>query len=158
MMNRNIEREAAELLLDAGVSLPLLKTFGKTLRVTMRRPTLGGIVRITREQMKLGVTSAQIALFTESETQHFLAEHGKTLARIIALTVCRGWLSGLVIAPLLARAILWWMPYEHLLTAQIVFIKYLSEVRNFQPIISCIEQVNPLRAKQSREKTLVKRS
>lgn len=157
-MNRNIEREAAELLLDTGVSLPLLKIFGKTLRVTMRRPTLGGIIRISREQMKLGVTPAQMSLFTEEEAQHFLAEHGYTLAKIIALTVCRGWLSGLILAPMLARAILWWMPYEHLLTAQIVFIKHLSEVRNFQPIISCIEQVNPLRAKQSREKTLVKRS
>ena len=148
-MKRNIELEAAELLLDAGVSLPLLKIFGRTIRVTMKRPMLGGIVRISREQMKLGVTSAQMEAFTEEEKRHFLADHGDTLAKIIAYTVCRGWLSGLLLAPLLARAILWWMPYEHLLSAQIVFVQYLSEVRNFQPIIVCIEQANPLRPKHA---------
>ena len=148
-MKRNIELEAAELLLDAGVSLPLLKIFGRTIRITMKRPMLGGIVRISREQMKLGVTSAQMAAFTEEEKHRFLAEHGKTLAKIISYTVCRGWLSGLLIAPLLTRAILWWMPYDYLLSSQIVFIQYLSEVRNFQPIIACVEQANPLHPKHA---------
>ncbi len=144
-----MEIEAAELLLDAGVSLPFLKIFGFTLRLTMRRPTLGGIIRLTREQMKLGVTSAEIAAFTEEQRIKFLAEHGSTLSKIIALTVCRGWLSGMILAPLLAKAILWWMPYQYLLSAQMVFIHHLSDVKNFQPIISCIEQINPLHPKLS---------
>lgn len=148
-MKRQMEIEAAELLLDAGVSLPFLKIFGFTLRLTMRRPTLGGIIRISREQMKLGVTPAEMKAFTVEQAQHFLAEHGLTLAKIIALTVCRGWLSGLILAPLLARAILWWMPYQYLLSAQMVFIHHLSDVKNFQPIISCVDQINPLRPKLS---------
>lgn len=148
-MANQIEREAADLLLDAGVSLPFLKIFGFTLRLTMRRPKLGGIIRLTREQMKLGVTSAEIAAFTEEQRIKFLAEHGSTLSKIIALTVCRGWLSGMILAPLLAKAILWWMPLEYLISSQIVFVRYLSEVRNFQTIISCVEQINPLRPKLS---------
>lgn len=149
-MKRNIEKEVADLLLDAGVSLPLLNIFGKEVRIVMRHPTLGGLIRISREQMKLGVTPAQMSALTTEETQKFLAEHGLTLAKIIALTVCRGWLSGGLLAPLLARAILWWMPYSYILDAQIVFIQHLSSARNFQPIISCIAEVNPLRPRLSR--------
>lgn len=146
-MQRNIEQEAADLLLDAGVSLPLLRIpiVGKTLRITMRRPTLGGIIRITRLVQSLGVTAKQMEAFTIEEKRHFLLHHGHTLARIIALTICRGYLSGILLAPLLTKAILWWMPYEYIWQAQIVFIAYLSEVKGFLPIISLVEQINPLK-------------
>lgn len=152
-MKRNIEQEAAELLLDAGVSLPLLRIpIVGTIRITMRRPTLGGIIRITHLVQRLGVTVQQIEAFTVEEKQRFLLEHGQTLARIIALAVCRGYLAGKLLAPMLSKAILWWMPYEYILQAQMVFIAYLSEVKGFLPIISLVEQLNPLKPSLSQQK------
>ena len=145
-MQPNIQREAAELLLDAGVSLPLFRIpfLGRPFRVTMRRPKLGGIIRLTRLVQTLGVTTAQMESFSVEEKRKFLLDHGHTLAHIIALTICRGYLSGLMLAPLLAKMILWWMPYEYIFQAQIIFIGYLSEVKGFLPIISSIQEINPL--------------
>lgn len=152
-MKRNVEREAADLLLDAGISLPLLRipVVGKSIRITMRRPTMGGIVRIIRCVQCLGVTFEQMKNFSEEEKQMFLLNHSTTLARIIALTICRGYFSGMILAPLLTKAILWWMPYEYIWHAQIVFVAYLSEVRGFQSIISLTEQINPLKPMLSHE-------
>lgn len=146
-MKRNIEQEAAELLLDAGVSLPLLRIpiVGKTLRITMRRPTLGGIIRITRLVQGLGVTAAEMEAFTIEQKRRFLLDHGRTLARIIALCVCRGYLAGMILAPILAKMILWWTPLEYIWQAQLTFIAYLSEVKGFLSIISLTEQINPLK-------------
>ena len=146
-MKRNIEQEAADLLLDAGISLPLMKIpiVGKTLRITMRRPTLGGIIRITRLVQGLGVTAAEMEAFSIEQKRRFLLDHGHTLARIIALCVCRGYLAGKILAPILARMIMWWTPVEYMWQAQITFIAYLSEVKGFLPIISLGEQINPLK-------------
>lgn len=146
-MTRNVQQEAAELLLDAGVSLPLFKIpiVGKEVRITMRRPTLGGIIRITRLVQSLGVTAQQMEAFTVEEKRRFLLDHGHTLARIIALTVCRGYLAGKLLAPMLSKMILWWMPYEYIWQTQLLFIAYLSEVKGFLPIISLVEQINPLK-------------
>ena len=146
-MDRNIQQEAAELLLDAGVSLPLFRIpiVGKMVRITMRRPTLGGIIRITHCVQSLGVTAAEMEAFTIEQKRRFLLDHGHTLARIIALCVCRGYLAGKILAPILAKMILWWTPYEHIWQAQFLFIGYLSEVKVFLPIISLTEQINPLK-------------
>lgn len=152
-MKRDIEKEAAELLLDAGVSVPLLKIpiIGEV-RITMRRPRLGGIVRILREVKTLGVTSQQIEAFDIEQKRLFLYQHANTLSRIIALTVCRGFISSKLLAPLLAKAILWWMPYEYIWNAQLVFASYLGEVQDFLPIINLIERVNPLKPMLSQRK------
>lgn len=146
-MDRNIQQEAAELLLDAGVSLPLFRIpiVGKMVRITMRRPTLGGIIRITHCVQSLGVTAAEMEAFTIEQKRRFLLDHGHTLARIIALCVCRGYLAGMILAPILAKMILWWTPYEYIWQAQLLFIEYLSEVKGFLPIISLVERINPLK-------------
>lgn len=146
-MNRNIQQEAAELLLDAGISLPLFRIpiVGKTLRITMRRPTLGGIIRITHCVHSLGVTAAEMEAFTIEQKRRFLLDHGHTLARIIALCVCRGYLAGKILAPILAKMILWCTPLEHIWQAQLTFIAFLSEVKGFLPIISLVEQIDPLK-------------
>ena len=152
-MKRDIEKEAAELLLDAGVSMPLLKIpIIGTVRITMRRPHLGGIVRILREVKTLGVTSQQIETMDIEQKRLFLYNHANTLSRIIALTICRGFVSGKLLAPLLAKIIHWCMPYEYIWNAQLVFASYLGEVQDFLPIINLSERVNPLKPMLSQEK------
>lgn len=150
-----VEQKVADLLLDAGVSIPLLRIpfVGKTLRITMRRPTLGGIIRITRCVQQLGVTTSEMEAFTVEQKRRFLLDHGDTLARIIALTVCRGYLAGLLLAPILAKMILWWTPYEYIWHAQLTFIGYLGEVRDFRPIIGLVEQINPLKPSQNEKRS-----
>lgn len=150
-----VEQKVADLLLDAGVSIPLLRIpiVGKTLRITMRRPTLGGIIRITRCVQRLGVTTAEMEAFTIEQKRRFLLDHGHTLARIIALTVCRGYLAGLLLAPILAKMILWWTPYEYIWRAQLTFIGYLGEVRDFRPIIDLTEKLNPLKPSQNEKRS-----
>ena len=60
-----IQKEAAEALLDIGISLPLseirIPMLKKPvqLRVTMKRPTLASLMRIARIYLDMGVTSRQ---------------------------------------------------------------------------------------------------
>ena len=56
--NPQIEIEAAEALLDIGVSLPFFKIpfTRKVVRLTMRRPCLGGQIRLARLYLQTGVT------------------------------------------------------------------------------------------------------
>ena len=161
-MKRDTAREAAEALLDAGLSLPLLRLRlpwmrPRTIRIVMRRPFLGDIIRLAKERRALGVTYAQMARFTPDEAADFLAEHGHRLARMVARTVCRGLVSGPLLRPLLAWIILHGMPREYLLEAQSKFIALLFEVRDFQNIIASVESLDPLRPVSGREKTTNRR-
>lgn len=112
-MKRNVELEAAEALLDAGILLPLLRIrlprrHEWVLRVTMRRPCLGGQMRIVRHYLKLGITAQQWAAFSEDEERIFFRQHAKRLSLMLALTICRGYLSGMLLAPLVA-----WLGADH---------------------------------------------
>lgn len=103
-MKRNVELEAAEALLDVGILLPLLRFRlpggrERVLRVTMRRPCLGGQMRIVRHYLKLGITAREWDAFSEDEERAFFDRHAKRLSLILALTICRGYLSGLLLAP-----------------------------------------------------------
>lgn len=84
---RLIQREGAAALLDRGVSVPLKDIrlpFRKPLRlrVVMRRPRLGGLIRLARVYLSLGVTAEQMNKFTKEEEMAFLATHGKQLSLI----------------------------------------------------------------------------
>ena len=114
-MKRNVELEAAEALLDVGILLPLLRFRlpggrERVLRVTMRRPCLGGQMRIVRHYLKLGITAREWDAFSEDEERAFFDRHAKRLSLILALTICRGYLSGLLLAPVVAWLIRWRVP------------------------------------------------
>ena len=107
-MKRNVELEAAEALLDVGILLPLLRFRlpggrERVLRVTMRRPCLGGQMRIVRHYLKLGITAREWDAFSEDDERAFFDRHAKRLSLILALTICRGYLSGLLLAPVVAE-------------------------------------------------------
>ena len=122
-MKRNVELEAAEALLDVGILLPLLRFRlpggrERVLRVTMRRPCLGGQMRIVRHYLKLGITAREWDAFSEDEERAFFDRHAKRLSLILALTICRGYLSGLLLAPVVAWLIRWKVPSEYRIEAQ----------------------------------------
>jgi len=157
-MKRNIEQEAADALLDVGISLPLLRVrlpFCRrawTMRVTMRRPCLGNQIRIARHYLALGVTTERIERFTRDEEQAFLVRHGRRLSLMLALTICRGYLSGLLLAPIVAWLIRWKVPRQYQLEAQRRF-RELHGTRDFMPITVWAERTNPFRPETGRPKS-----
>lgn len=145
--------EAADALLDAGVSLPLcrlkLPLIRKPieLRLRTRRPTLGGQIRVTRKFLDLGVTYEQIKAMTPSEQAVFLAVHGKTLSELIALCILTGYLSGRLLYKPLSWIIRWRAREEHILAITLGYISLLG-TQSFQTIIRYLEGRNPLRLSQ----------
>ncbi len=157
MMNL-IEIEAAEALLDIGVSLPFKEIripFSKkkfSFRITMRRPCYGNIIRIARNYIKLGVTYEQIKNFTKDEEMAFIATHGKRISRMIALTICRGFFSGYLLSGFMAWMIRWSVSREFIAGANEKLISFIG-TKDFTPIIRSIGIVNPLRPRLSHKKT-----
>ena len=90
--NPQIEIEAAEALLDIGVSLPFFKIpfTRKVVRLTMRRPCLGGQIRLARLYLQTGVTYERMLEFTKHEELAYMALHGRRVSKMVALTICRG--------------------------------------------------------------------
>lgn len=145
---RQIEKEGAEALLDTGLSVPLkelhLPFFKKSfhLRVTMRRPTLAGQIRIAKEWLAMGVTS---------EEMQFLVKHGKKISRMVAYTLCRGWISRHLLVGLTAWAVRNWMENKYLISVIKKFVGLMG-TDSFTSIIKSAETVNPMKLRKSQKK------
>lgn len=156
MKTSKVEVEASEALLDIGVSIPLFQwknPFRKkpiSLRLTMRRPCFGNQIRIARKFLSMGVTYEQMQNFTKEEQLEFIAQYGKTVAQMVALTICRGKLSG-IFAPLLAWLLLWLVDDTFLLLANLHFIPLIG-TQHFTNIIKSLEWSNPLRPRLSQKR------
>lgn len=143
----DIELEGAEELLDLGVSLPLraikIPFSGRVirLRATMRRPRMGGRLRICRHYLKLGVTYEQVMAFTPEEDMAFMAQHGRRLSKMVALTICRGFISGWLFTPLMAFVIRWFVEDEFTMEAQRQYLSLLG-TKSFSNIIRSAQMMN----------------
>lgn len=109
----DVELQATELLLDMGVSIPVrpLRFLGrkrKPRRITMRMPHLGGLLRIGRIYLKMGVKAEQVKDYSADENLAFISEHGVEVSRMVACTIVRGWLSGLLFGNIVA----WWLRWR----------------------------------------------
>ena len=147
----NVELEAAEALLDIGVSLPFkavrIPFTGKrfALRMTMKQ------IRIARHYLKIGVTYEQMKVFEKHEEMVFLATHGKRISKMIALTICRGAFSGWLFSPFMAWFIRWFVPDAFIMGANLRFITLLG-TKDFMNIIKSSEIANPLRPRMSQKR------
>lgn len=154
---RQIEKEGAEALLDTGLSVPLkelhLPFFKKSfhLRVTMRRPTLAGQIRIAKEWLAMGVTSEEMWHFTKEEEMQFLVKHGKKISRMVAYTLCRGWISRHLLVGLTAWAVRNWMENKYLISVIKMFVGLMG-TDSFTSIIKSAETVNPMKLRKSQKK------
>ena len=119
----------------------------------MRRPCLGSQMRIARQFLKLGVTARQAERFTDDQERAFFVEHLRELSMIVAFAVCRGYLSGLILAPVVAWLIRWKVPPEYLVEAQRWFQK-LRGTRDFTNIIASAEAINPFRPVASQKRAI----
>lgn len=144
-----IEKQIADALLDVGISLPLLRLrlpFCRAWvwRVTMARPRLGTMIRIHRLYLDMDITPQRLAAMRPEEQMRFYDRHGKRLSLAIALAVCGGYISGRLVAPLLAWVIRRGMPREYQIEAQKQFMA-LQSLTDFMPITAWDEAANPLK-------------
>lgn len=150
---RKVQQEAAEALLNVGVSLPLkeirlpFRRRPVILRITMRRPCMAGQIRIAKTYLSMGVTSAQMETMTKEEQMRFLADHGDKICRMIALTLGR---------PGYVRPLSWFVRhfvrYEYQLAAIRRFVSLMG-TDPFIPIIRSAERANPLSVRLSQNET-----
>lgn len=154
--DRRIETEAADALLDIGVSLPLFslripcRKRPVQLRLTMRRPTFGTQIRLARIYLGMGVTADEMSHYDRHEQLAFVAAHGNAVSRMIALTLCRGPVSGALFARPLAWLLRNLADPRILAAAAITAVRCIG-TRDFMSIIRSVEAANPLRPRLSRK-------
>jgi len=136
------QREAANILLDLGVSIPmtaprLFRWFGKKqVRLTIRRPCWGTMVRISRAWLSMGITAEDIKSNSLEDDMKLMQQHGKTVARIVAYGSLRGWFSGFF-APVLGY-ILRWRAHPTILVEAAYKLVTLSRVEDFTNTIKLL--------------------
>ncbi len=150
MKKNSIEKQAAEALLDVGVSVPFKEVRlpwrkePMRLRFRMGRPRLGTQIRIARLFASLDVTHEELEAMTEAERLKWLAAHGRTVSRIVALTICRGKWSGLLLSGMVAW-VLRWAVDDVWLEAAFRRWTLLLGTRGFGSIIALSAATNPLK-------------
>lgn len=150
---RRIQREGAEALLDAGVSLPLkdfrlpFRKESLRFRLTMKRPTLSRQIKIAHAYLSMDTTAAELEAMDHKEQMQFLAQHGKTLSRILALTMERWWLPVWLLSWLVRH----YMKWEYQKAAFSQFVQLMG-TQSFIPIIRSAEMANPMKLRLSQKK------
>lgn len=154
---RAIQREAAEALLDAGISIPLkefklpLRKRPARLRVTLRRPRFSGLIRFARLYLSMGVTASAMEGFDKEQQMRFLAVHGHQVCRMLACAICVG-----PVRSLFTGAVAWFIRHSveprFLFAAMRKFVS-LTGTDPFIPIIRSAERMNPMKPRLSREAT-----
>ena len=156
-MNRVIEKEAAEALLDRGVSVPFkdirlpFRMKPLKVRITMKRPTLAGQIAIGRQYLEMDTTAEEARTLPKQEQMRFMARHGKRLSRIIAYTVCRGYISRHLLVGLTAWIVRNFVEYQYQVAAVEQFERLMG-TSPFMNIIRSAERTNPMKPRLSQGK------
>lgn len=147
-MEKVMERETAEALLDLGLSVPVmtvrlpLRRRPLTLRLTLRRPYLGTQMRMARRWLSMGVSYDELMKFDKEGQMQFLREHGKELSRIVADCICRGPLTCKLFGRLTAWVLRNKVEEKYLLAAVTQFALQ-SDITGFANIIRLVERTSP---------------
>lgn len=154
MDERKIQQEASEALLDVGVSVPLkpirLPFFKKPLmfRMSMHRPRLSTQIKIARLYLSLGVSYTELETFDKDEQMRFVAEHGRTIAEMVALTMCGKWWKPVWFV---SWILLHLVDNLYLQVAMMKFVLLLG-TESFTNIIRSAEMTNPMKLRLSQKK------
>ena len=154
MDERKVQQEASEALLDVGVSVPLKPIrlpFRKKrllLRLTMRRPRLSTQIKIAHLYLSLGVTYAELEALDKDGQMRFIAEHGKTISDMVALTMCGKWWKPVWLVSWILRH---WVDNLYMQVAMMKFVLLLG-TESFTNIIRSAEMTNPMKLRLSQKK------
>lgn len=156
-VTRKIQREASEVILDIGVSLPLKEwhlPFRKKpvqWRITMRRPRLSGQMCITRIYLSMNVSPEELEAMSGKEQLQFMTNHGVDISRMIAYTICQGVIS----RRLFIRPVAWFLrevvEHRFLIGAMNKFVNLMG-TESFICIISSVDRANPMKLRLSQKK------
>ena len=142
----NIKGQAAEMLLDIGIDIPLLPKFlfrNKNATVTIHRPTIGNLMRIALVYQRIGVTPDDLKSMSFDDQMKLAAEKGKDISLLVAYAVCSGcftgkWLNGIVA---------WWLRWRvhpvMLVQAMLQLLKG-THLKSFCSIIPLAAQADEL--------------
>ncbi len=148
-MDFELEKGTAEALLDVGVSVPLKevripwKKKPLNLRLVMRRPLLGNLIRIARIYLSIGITYKQISEYDKEEQMQFLVSHGAEVSRIVALAILGGHIWGRLFTRPLAWVLRWIIEDVYLFASFNTFMSLLG-IKDFGTIIRSLEGLNPM--------------
>lgn len=141
----NEELKATEAILDIGISIPLrplrFKKWKITPRVTLKRPPLGGLLRILRIWLAMDITVDALMEMDERKRIDFMSNHGKEITKIVSLMICSGFVSGKLLAPPLAAFLAWRCHPEVLFLCCAKFMQ-LIDSKSFIDIIRSVEAIN----------------
>jgi hypothetical protein len=140
-MNKE-ELKASQLILDLGVAIPLrpLRFFNSKKRqrkVIIRQPYMGGLIRMCEQAATIGVNHDEIKTFTIDENIKFMARHGKTVSRIVAGAIVRGYFGYHLFNGMVA----WWLRWRVHPLFLIEAMFQLFENMNISPFASIIKLV-----------------
>lgn len=142
-----VEIKAADTLLDSGVRAPvraplLLRLFGRReVSLTFRQPSMGALICISREYLKMGVDVEKLEGGSVEEAHRLLAENGRGVARIAAI----GWLRRRarirLFSGVAARWLLWRLSPQQLRDILLLLVT-LSGVQDFTNTIRLLRAMN----------------
>ncbi len=151
-MKKGVELLAAKVLEDAGISLPLRLLRGnKHLRWVMRVPNMENRIRISKMYARLEVTYEQLKAYTFEQKMEFTARHGKTVSRMVAYGIVRGYFLGWI----LNRPVAWILRTQmHPVALEEAFVLSISAMNTvpFENTIRLAEMINILAPNLSQRK------
>lgn len=151
---RQIQIEAADALLNAGISVPIkefrlpFKKKPVRLRLIMKRPYMSGQMKIARTYLSMNVKAADMENFTKEQEMAFLVEHGVAISRIIAYTICVGFISQRLFVGLVAWFVRHFVEHRYIMLVFKTFTRLMGS-RPFTTIIRSAEMANPLKRRLS---------
>ena len=89
--------------------------------------------------------------FNKHEEMAFLAMHGKRISKMVALTICRGEISGVLLSGIVAWLLRWFVPDKYLQGANQRFIALLG-TKSFMRIIESVQISNPMKPRTSQKR------
>jgi hypothetical protein len=151
------ELKASRLVLDLGVAIPVrpLRFFNikkaRQKAVTIRRPYMGGLIRMCEQVGCIGVRHEDMKKFTIDENIQFMARHGKAVSMVVAGAIVRGYLS----YKLFGQVVAWWLRWRvHpvFLTEAMFQLVENMDINPFVNTIKLVETMNLLRPRMSQGK------
>lgn len=144
-MKQKAELRASELLLDLGISIPIrplrFMTRKKRCGLTMRTPALGGLIRISRRYLRLGVTVDEMRSYTFEQSMEFVAERGREISELVACAIVSGYITG----RLFNKVVAWWLRWRvHpvYLNEAMLQLLLLLDIKSFSTTIKSAQMMN----------------
>lgn len=140
-----------DIILDLGVSIPLRPIFGITPRFVMKAPYSGTLLRISKLYLSMGIEKKELENMTYEQVMEAHVKHGRKIAMMVAYAIMKGYIRGLIFAPLLSYLLLWRMKPDMLHEAWYQLLTFL-DTKSFIRIIRSADQINLMKPKLSQVK------